>query len=200
MSIPKAGAKPSLTIGSSHLKYSRLDLLTTYYETVVVKINNKMVRVQLDSGTGRTLVLQELANRLKLRHYSKHNLNLGGFDGLSSQSSEQLVTAQLKSIKTHHSFKMIMCVTPRTDLDQCPANCGTLSSLKATNSATLRSTTSFPSVSLSAQSTTDFYFAATMSATTMTSACAFPSSAGCWQEQLRMTDQSLADTTLRSLD
>ncbi len=85
MSIPKAGAKPSSTSGSSHPKYSRPDLLTTYYETVVVKINNKMVRVQLNSGTGRTLILQELADRLKLRHYSKHNLNLGGFDGLSSQ-------------------------------------------------------------------------------------------------------------------
>ncbi|KAH9387691.1 hypothetical protein TYRP_008885 [Tyrophagus putrescentiae] len=115
MSIPSAGAKHSSTSDRHHLKYSRPELLTTYYETVVVKINNEMVRVQLDSGAGRTLILQDLADRLRLRHYSKHSLNLGGFDGLSSQSSERLVTANLNSIKSRHSFRMIMCVTPRID-------------------------------------------------------------------------------------
>ncbi len=115
MSIPSAGVKSTSNSNREHLRFSRPELLTTYYETVVVKINNEMVRVQLDSGAGRTLILQELADRLKLRLYSKHNLTLGGFDGLSSQSSDRLVTANLRSVKTHHSFKMVMCVTPRID-------------------------------------------------------------------------------------
>ncbi|KAH9390521.1 hypothetical protein TYRP_022936 [Tyrophagus putrescentiae] len=115
MSIPSAGGKAAVPINSQHLRYSRPELLTTYYETVVVRINNEMVRVQLDSGAGRTLILQELADRLKLRLYSRHNLKLGGFDGLSSQSSERLVTAKLQSINSHHSFRMVMCVTPRID-------------------------------------------------------------------------------------
>ena len=115
MSIPSAGGRSTSTSSREHLRFSRPELLTTYYETVVVKINNEMVRVQLDSGAGRTLILQELADRLKLKLYSRHNLSLGGFDGLSSQSSERLVTANLRSVHSHHSFKMVMCVTPRID-------------------------------------------------------------------------------------
>ena len=115
MSIPKAGSSHASPSKRSHLKYARPELLTTYYETVVVKINNEFVRIQLDSGAGRTLILQELADRLNLKHYSNHDLNLGGFDGLSSQYSERLVTARLRSVTTNHSLNMIMCVTPRID-------------------------------------------------------------------------------------
>ncbi|KAH9403312.1 hypothetical protein TYRP_015195 [Tyrophagus putrescentiae] len=79
MSIPSAGAKHSSTSDRHHLKYSRPELLTTYYETV------------------------DLADRLRLATLQQAQSESRGFDGLSSQSSERLVTANLNSIKSRHS-------------------------------------------------------------------------------------------------
>lgn len=114
MSVPRPHSGKSSS-SSSCLQFSRPDRLTSYFETVVVSINGQKLRIQLDSGSGRTLILKDVADRLNLKPYAKHKLNLGGFDGLSSQTSERLVKARVQSLHSNQSFSMIMCVTPVID-------------------------------------------------------------------------------------
>lgn len=115
VTIPEAGINITAIHAGHHLPLSRPELLTVYHQTVVVNINGQRVRVQLDSGSGRTLITEELANRLKLPIYATHKLRLGGFDGTSSQPSSRLVKARLQSLDGRHSTEMIFCVSPTID-------------------------------------------------------------------------------------
>lgn len=105
-----AGIHGSSTKGQ-HLKFSKPELLTAYVPNVVVNINGERVRMLLDICAGRTLIAEDLATRLNLPNYYGHDLNIGGYDG-STQKSERLVKATIKSLETKKSIDMILCVVP----------------------------------------------------------------------------------------
>lgn len=82
---------------------------------MTVKINGVLVRCLLDNSAGRTLILENLANRLRLPEYAQHTLHLGAFDGTNTQTSRRLVKATLQSIHSRRSKEVILCVAPSLD-------------------------------------------------------------------------------------
>ncbi|XP_017494215.1 PREDICTED: uncharacterized protein LOC108382340 [Rhagoletis zephyria] len=95
---------------TAELKYSRPELLHTYYKTVVVRINDQLVRVLIDGGGGRSGILEEWANRLKLPTYSPHSLSIGGLGGDNVQVSTRLVSATLESTTSEHQLGVVLPV------------------------------------------------------------------------------------------
>lgn len=93
-------------------KYSRPDWLVSFYQTVVVSINGEPVRVLLDSGGGRSMILESCADRLRLPTHSPHSLSIGGLGGSNTMMSNRLVNANLKSIVSDNSFPAILAVVP----------------------------------------------------------------------------------------
>lgn len=91
-------------------KYARTDLVS-FMSTVLVNINNQLVRVLLDSAAGRTVVEESLANRLGLEIYDSHSLNISGFNGKTT-NSERLVNATLTSITNGQSMDIVFSVVP----------------------------------------------------------------------------------------
>ena len=93
-----------------------LPKLKSYYQTCLVKINDKIVRIVLDSAAGRSVVIERLCNSLNLEEHSQQKLNIGGPFGKSSSSKiTKVVTATLKSLVNDQSRTMQFSVVPSLD-------------------------------------------------------------------------------------
>ncbi len=79
----------------------------------MVRINeqsHQLVRALIDGGGGRSGILKEWANLLKLPTYSPYSLSIGGLGGDSVQVSTRLVSATLESTTSEHQFGVVLPV------------------------------------------------------------------------------------------
>lgn len=102
----------SIPVEEPHLKYSRPELLVSYYKTVVVRIHGEKVRVLLDGGCGRSSILASTASRLNLPEYAQHELQVSGMGGSDQVTSKRLVMATLQSVVTSHQLDTVLSVVP----------------------------------------------------------------------------------------
>ena len=81
--------------------------IQSHYQTILVRVNNKVVRAFLDSGAGRSLIREDLAEELRLSEYAKQNLGIRGLEG---GNSNRLVHATLCSLDGKTTFNGIFSV------------------------------------------------------------------------------------------
>ena len=94
----------------------RLPERKSYYQTCLVRINGRIVRIVLDSAGGRSLIVQDLADRLNLEKFAEYKVNFGGpFGNTSYSTSTEMVLATLESIVSDDVYNMQFSVVPELD-------------------------------------------------------------------------------------
>lgn len=101
-----------INLAESELRYSRPHAIVSYYQTVVVNVNNQKVRVLIDGGCGRSSILESCAKRLNLPTFAQQELRVGGLGGSNTVTSQSLVAAKLNSVVSNHEKSVVLSVLP----------------------------------------------------------------------------------------
>ena len=86
----------------------------SYYQTCLVRINGRIVRIVLDSAGGQSVIVQDLADRLHLDKFVDYKVKFGGAFG-SSTTSTKMVAATLESLVSNDAYNMNFSVVPELD-------------------------------------------------------------------------------------